>query len=422
MTVKKYFVLLTVFITLSMGSLSAQVAGCEYPSACNYNPDATVGDGSCIFAEPGYDCDGNCIVDNDANGVCDDQEIYGCTYPDALNYDAAATRDDETCLYTCKGDFNNDATIDANDLLGFLTTFGNSCSDAGCLDENACNFDPDALYSDNSCTYPEEVYLSCEGQCLNDTDGDGVCNEIEVPGCTDPEATNFNADATDDDGSCVFGITGDTHTCGAEDVHNPELTYGSVTDIDGNTYRTIVIGEDEWMAENLVVAHYANGDPIPEVTGNSAWVTLGSGAWCYYQNNETFECPYGKLYNWYVTIDDRNVCPTGWHVATDEEWSILTDLLGGSGVTGGILKNIGGGFWDGPNTGATNEVGFSGLPGGFRTLNGTFNNQGDFASFWTSSEVTADHAWLRTLFSNSNFLGISDNDKYYGFSIRCVRD
>ena len=110
--------------------------------------------------------------------------------------------------------------------------------------------------------------------------------------------------------------------------------YGSVTDIDGNTYRTIVIGEQEWMAENLMVEHYANGDWIPNVTNDAQWGNLSTGAWCYYNNDPQFECPYGKLYNWYTVADPRNVCPTGWHVPTDAEYTILTNYLGGAGPVG----------------------------------------------------------------------------------------
>ncbi len=399
-----------------------EVFGCTYTDACNYVAEATDDDGSCTFPENGFDCDGNCLNDDNQNGVCDSEEIYGCTYPDAINYDETATDDDGSCLYTCKGDFDNNGLVDTNDLLSFLAAFGYSCSDAGCDDEAACNYDPEALYSDGSCTYPEE-FFNCDGNPINDADGDGIPDELEVAGCTDPAATNYDESATDDDGSCIFGIVGDAHTCGAENVHNPELVYGSVTDIDGNTYRTIVIGQQEWMAENLTVEHYANGDPIPEVTANGQWVDLTTGAWCYYDNDPAYECPYGKLYNWYVTVDDRNVCPTGWHVPTDAEWTILTDYLGGEAVAGGKMKSTGTTYWDAPNAPATNESGFSGLPAGGRVVNnGLFDQIGSRGHWWSSSEHIMGLAWWRLLYNHWGGVERSSGAKKHGVSVRCLKD
>ncbi|MDG1160398.1 MAG: hypothetical protein P8N19_12975 [Flavobacteriales bacterium] len=186
--------------TLYVGA--SDFPGCTYADACNYDPGATVDDGTCTYPAPNYDCAGNCLNDDNQNGVCDSEEVYGCTYPDAINYVQLATADDGSCLYTCKGDFNDDAVIDISDLLSFLTAFGNSCTDAGCEDEAACNYDPVALYSDNSCTYPEEFFY-CDGTPINDADGDGVPDELEVVGCTDPAADNYNPNATDDDDSCI---------------------------------------------------------------------------------------------------------------------------------------------------------------------------------------------------------------------------
>lgn len=395
--------------------------GCTYAFACNYNQEATTDDGSCIVAVPNYDCEGNCILDLNNNGLCDLEEVAGCTNIDAINYDAEATLDDGSCMVTCKGDFDNDGQITINDLLGFLAAFGNQCAGAGCMDPAGCNYDPNATFDLDFCEYPLEFY-ACDGTPINDADGDGIPDELEVAGCTDPEAGNYNPEATDDDGSCSFGLTGATHSCGAENVHNPDLVYGSVTDIDGNTYRTIVIGEQEWMAENLTVEHYANGDPIPQVTNNNEWSVLSSGAWCYYANNVINECPYGKLYNWYVTIDARNVCPTGWHVPTAAEWTILAPYLGGVWAAGGKMKSTGTEYWESPNTEATNESGFSGLPGGLRNINGGFDEIRFSGFWWTTAESDNSNAIYRALGFNTSLL---DGYFYYrisGFSVRCLKD
>jgi len=146
---------------------------------------------------------------------------------------------------------------------------------------------------------------------------------------------------------------------------------GAVTDIEGNVYLTIKIGDQLWMAENLKVSRYRNGDNIPNVPDTSEWVNLTTGAWVYYNNDSSNDETYGKLYNWYAVDDNRGLCPTGWHVPSEEEWTTLTIFLIGRNV-GGTMKSTTG--WNSPNTGATNESGFSGLPGGNRNSDGDFNN------------------------------------------------
>jgi uncharacterized protein (TIGR02145 family) len=207
-----------------------------------------------------------------------------------------------------------------------------------------------------------------------------------------------------------------------KDWLNPALTYGSVTDIDGNTYATIQIGTQVWMAENLRTTRYRNGDPIPNVTEAGKWTGLSSGAWCHYKNDPKYEVPYGKLYNWYTVNDPRKVCPAGWHVPTDAEWTVLSDYLGDESVAGGKMKSTGTEYWVYPNTGATNKSGFSGLPGGLRLSNGYFNDLGNLGDWWSASESGAENAWNRGL---GNFLADIFRNNYYernGFSVRCLRD
>lgn len=212
----------------------------------------------------------------------------------------------------------------------------------------------------------------------------------------------------------------------ADDRNNEK---GKVSDIDGNIYVTTKIGNQWWMAENLKATRYQNGDSIPNVTDNDEWIELISGAYCNYANDTTIVSTYGRLYNWYAVDDGRKIAPEGWHVATDEEWQILVDNLGGQDVAGGKMKSSGtiesgDGLWYSPNSGATNESGFTALPGGYRDHLGTFFNIGNSAQFWSSTESNSSIVWHCALYnSSSDFFSSSIYDgQVIGFSVRCVRD
>ena len=198
----------------------------------------------------------------------------------------------------------------------------------------------------------------------------------------------------------------------------------TVTDIDGNIYHTVTIGTQVWMVENLKTTKYRDGTAIPNVTGSTAWAALTTGAQCDYNNTASNSTTYGKLYNWYTVGDSRNIAPTGWHVPTDAEWTTLTDYLGGESVAGGKLKEAGTAHWLSPNTGATNETGFSALPGGYRgNYGGTFDNLGSDGSWWSATEYNTSFAWYRRMYSADS--GVYRDNFYYktnGFSVRCVRD
>ena len=195
-----------------------------------------------------------------------------------------------------------------------------------------------------------------------------------------------------------------------------------VTDIDGNTYQTIIINGQEWMAENLRTTKYANGDPIPNLTDDTQWSNLATGAWAHYNNDSQYENPYGKLYNWYTVADPRNVCPTGWHVPTDSEYTLLTDYLGGEPVAGGKMKRTGTQYWISPNTDATNESSFSGLPCGGRNSNGSFNGIGVNGYWWSSTENGTISAWFRYLDYSFGSVSRDTNGKRNGFSVRCINN
>lgn len=224
---------------------------------------------------------------------------------------------------------------------------------------------------------------------------------------------------------------------GGADYLNPDLTYGSVTDQNGNAYATIVIGTQEWMAENLRTTNYANGDPIPNVMDGNQWVGLDNGARVHLQNNSEYENPYGILYNWFAVADSRNICPNNWHVPTDVEWQQLESALGMPsgelGQTGyrGVTQNVGGKMktttlWIAFATVATNESGFSGLPGSYRnSFDGNFGNLGSLGLWWSSTELTtgnAEFAWRRLLRNGDSGIEREGGRKRAGYCVRCVRN
>ncbi|MCK4656545.1 MAG: fibrobacter succinogenes major paralogous domain-containing protein [candidate division Zixibacteria bacterium] len=202
----------------------------------------------------------------------------------------------------------------------------------------------------------------------------------------------------------------------------------TVTDYDGNLYQTVVIGDQCWMAENLKVTHYRNGDPIPHVTNAGTWSGLSTGAYCEYDNNPANVSTYGRLYNWHAVDDSRSIAPAGWHVPIDAEWKQLEMNLGMSAAEadatwwrgtdeGGKLKEAGTIHWNSPNTGATNESGFTALPGGYRAAD-AFDRMGIQARFWSS---TVD-AWYRILSYYESQVSRNYSGRVCGFSVRCVRD
>ncbi|OFX28242.1 MAG: hypothetical protein A2X08_14405 [Bacteroidetes bacterium GWA2_32_17] len=214
----------------------------------------------------------------------------------------------------------------------------------------------------------------------------------------------------------IAGCKKDNNTVTVAPVNN------TITDIDGNVYHYVTIGTQVWLVEDLKVTHYRNGDSIPNITDETQWTNLTSGAYCNYDNNVLNSTTYGKLYNWYVINDSRNICPTGWHVPTDAEWTTLVTFLGGEGITGGKLKETGTIHWLSPNTGATNETGFTALPAGTRNSSGSYSNTFNHGYWWTSSEQDASNAWDRNV--NYNHVDIYRNydPKTTGFSIRCIKD
>jgi len=195
-----------------------------------------------------------------------------------------------------------------------------------------------------------------------------------------------------------------------------------IIDSDGNIYTSITIGTQVWMVENLKTTKYNDGTNIPLANDNSVWSNLNTAGYCWYNNDAaTYNNTYGVLYNWYA-INTGNLCPYGWHVPTDGEWTILTTFWGGSTVSGGKLKEQGTIHWQSPNTEATNESGFTGLPGGNRYDNGTFGSIGTYGGWWSSTEISTSVAWSLVMGYNSGGVNRGNYNKPMGFSVRCIKD
>jgi len=210
---------------------------------------------------------------------------------------------------------------------------------------------------------------------------------------------------------------------------------GTFTDSrDGKTYKTVKIGTQTWMAENLKTTHYRDGSEIPNVTDKDSWSKLATSAYCNYNNSTDTANTYGSLYNWYAVNDSRKLCPQGWHVPTDAEWKTLEMALGMSKTEanktgwrgtdeGGKLKETGTTHWNSPNTGATNTNSFTALPGGYCEFDGTFLNIGNYCLWWTATEAGTTKVWDRGLNNNNaNMYRYNSSYKGAGFSVRCLKD
>lgn len=304
---------------------------------------------------------------------------------------------------------------------------------------NNCKKDEDSTLPElvtNAVTSISTTTAVCGGNILSD--GGSPINVKGVCWGTNPNPTISDAITNDGSGmgsftSNVSGLTPDTkYYIRSYATNGKETGYGSIisfttnetlTDIDGNVYNTVTIGSQTWMAENLKVINYNDGSPIPLVT-NTGW-TDPKPAYCWYNNDEaTYKDTYGALYNWY-TVNTGKLCPTGWHVPSNDEWSELINYLGGSSEAGGKLKESGTNHWNLPNTGATNESGFTALPGCYRGYLGGFGNIfydiGDIGVWWSSTDNKFG-TYSFDVQNNSKGVFKDDKEKVSGFSIRCLKD
>jgi uncharacterized protein (TIGR02145 family) len=212
-------------------------------------------------------------------------------------------------------------------------------------------------------------------------------------------------------------------------VFNPDLSYGTVSDVEGNIYKTIQIGSQVWMAENLKTTRYKDNNPIPLVTDNSAWEKRTTPGYCWYNNEAEYKDLYGALYNWY-TIKTEKLCPAGWHVPSDDEWHQMillhdpTAVLGDteSSTAGDMIRETGTTHWI-QNEGATNKYGFTALPASLRKETGVFDPIGLYATWWTSTLYDATHPYHRTLTAGYSAVGRAPMYlRTCGHSVRCVKD
>lgn len=217
----------------------------------------------------------------------------------------------------------------------------------------------------------------------------------------------------------------------ASNNNDSHTNAGTVTDVDGNVYHTVTIGTQVWMLENLKTTKYNDSNSIQLITDNAEWNKLSAPGYCWYNNDSANKNIYGALYNW-VTVNSGKLAPKGWHIPTDAEWTILTTFLSSTYFAGGKMKSTGNieagtGLWYTPNSGATNESGFTAVPAGYRSSNGLFYVIGRSGFWWSSSERSDErsligYAWYRYLgFSNRYaYRGVFKKDA--GFSVRCIRD
>jgi uncharacterized protein (TIGR02145 family) len=196
----------------------------------------------------------------------------------------------------------------------------------------------------------------------------------------------------------------------------------TIKDIDGNKYKTVTIGTQVWMAENLRTTKYNDGTEIPIVKDNDEWAKLSTPAFSWY-NDDLKENGkvYGALYNWYA-VNTNKLCPAGWHVSSDNEWMTLATFLIGGNKVGGKLKESGTTHWKSPNTGATNESGFTALPGGYRTFDGAFNYISISGYWWTSTEYNESTVLFMDLRYKFDNIYKYRSEKNCGFSVRCIMD
>jgi uncharacterized protein (TIGR02145 family) len=207
---------------------------------------------------------------------------------------------------------------------------------------------------------------------------------------------------------------------------NPSITYDSMSDQDGNVYKIVTIGTQIWMAENLKTTKYNNGTLIHLETNNNGWYNLVTSGYCWYNNDIANKANYGALYNWYA-VNTGKLCPTGWHVPSDSEWTTLITYLGGEAIAGGKLKESGITHWNSPNDGATNESGFTALPGGYRrkpVLDISFWSIGTIGLWWSSTEENETNTWRWGIGNEDLFVTRYSVSKSFGFgySIRCAKD
>jgi uncharacterized protein (TIGR02145 family) len=377
---------------------------------------------------------------NSSGSVIPSVVTYGVRYlkgigtppPDSCTYDSIGTFNHY--LYVA-ADVNASCTFTASDITRLISYF------KGVSALQLCRFFPPLqvpVLTTAAVSAVTQTTAICGGTIISD--GGAPVIARGVCWSTDSIPTVADSKTSDSVGvgsftSSITGLAGATlYYVRAYATNSAGTGYGSITsfyttdstgtmtDIDGNIYRTVKIGTQWWMAENLKATHYRNGDAIPHVTNDAEWENLTSGAYCNYNNDTANVITYGRLYNWYSVDDSRTIAPVGWHVPTDAEWQTLVNYLGGDADAGGKMKESGILHWMNPNSGATNESGFSALPGGYRMYYGNYYYMGSYATFWSSTASSSYYAWYRRLDYDYSLVLRYNYSMQDGFSVRCVRD
>jgi uncharacterized protein (TIGR02145 family) len=259
------------------------------------------------------------------------------------------------------------------------------------------------------------------------TGSQGPAGPQGATGATGPQgpAPSFSVSQTGD--TLYLGNGSYLIVPGISDANNNQVGANEIVDSEGNVYSIVTIGTQTWMAENLRTTKYCNGENIPLISNTNSWATATTPGYCLYGSDFANDSLWGKLYNWYATSDSRNICPCGWHVPTDAEFTTMTDFLGTEAFAGGKMKvpgilEDGTGLWTIDNFGATNESGFSAIPGGGRLSNGNYTGLYQSGWFWISSDYISTSSWRRYLENLSSGVTRSSVNKRTGCSVRCVQD
>ena len=333
-------------------------------------------------------------TDGNIRGLGNDYSyLFPYNYP--KNYGMAVR------LVKSTGSLNNSPAVPSNPTpshnsmgLAISLTLSWSCSDP----------DGDAL------TY--DVYFGTDSNPITTISTNQSAQNISHSGLTNFTTYYWKVVAKDNKGGSTSSPVWIFHTVASGST-------GIVTDIDGNIYNTITIGTQVWMVENLKTTKYRNGDLISNVEGETAWSNLTTGAYCNYGNDVNNATTYGRLYNWYAVNDSRKIAPTGWHVATDAEWTTLTNFVGGESVAGAKLKSKTG--WN-SNGNGTDDYGFTAFPGGYRSLGGSFLSLVNIGDWWSSNESSSNGALERTMYYDDNRVISASANKRKGLSVRCIKD
>ena len=397
------------------------VSGCTEDEACNYNISAVLDDGTCEYPAEGFDCNGLCLGESNAVSI-------GIT-TDAWGYEMywELIPSTGTCGDGSAVSWGGNPDVGCGDGIPGLSgnIYGNFVE---VTTEPVCvPWDTELTlvhvddYGDGGSEF--DVFINgCLNQSLIGT-GSGNNWSIEPPGeylgCTNSLACNYSTCATQDDGTCDYQYC--FHQCGSPYMYQ------------GYDYETVLIGEQCWFAENLRSESYENGDLIQSGLTNSGWENASEGAFAVYGISEGCEdqsptinaCnpvqaleEYGLLYNGWAVHDPRHICPTGWHVSSSLDWSILAELLGGTYVAAAHLKTVDGWY---NNGGGTNSSGFSALPGGYRSNGGASMSAGDIGRWWTTNQALEGETV--TLYSGDyGLVSFSTDMQNTGHSVRCIRD